>query len=232
MIKPPPSDGSEFHWLAVCFMIPSSPRVPDSLTDRDDESLAATLKGGHQEPLEVLYDRHSSVIFAICRQILRDEGEAEDTVQEVFMEAYGRISQFDVKKGRFKAWLMRIARNRAIDRKRHLESTGFYRSVSFNERSAPAGQPKPLTRFSGHEKTHFIGELLRVLTAEERAVIDLHVFGDLTLEETHSAIESSLSAVRHRYYGAMRKLRRESTRTQTVSTKGTKSRKENPDARS
>lgn len=213
-------------------MSPSSNRVPDSLTDRDDESLAAELKHGHQEALGVLFDRHCRIIFAISRRILRDDGEAEDTVQEVFMEAYRRISQFDAQRGSFKTWLMRNARNRAIDRKRHLQTTGFYRSISLDEGTIQGGSTRLPNRFTGHEMRHLLGELLRVLTAEERTVIDLHVFEDLTLDETQSAIQSSLSAVRHLYYGAMKKLRNESVRMQNSSTKDPKSPKGNPDASS
>jgi RNA polymerase sigma-70 factor (ECF subfamily) len=199
-------------------MIPSLHRAPDSLTDRNDETLASELQKGHEEALEVLFDRYSRLIFGLSRRILADEGEAEDTVQEVFMEVYRRISTFDPRKGSFKSWLMTSARHRAIDRRRHLQSTGFYQSVSLTDGKPPdSNWIKRLSRFSANEMRHFLGELLGALSVDERTVIDLHIFRDLTLEETHSALNSPLSAVRHLYYRAMKKLRAASTQTHTPS---------------
>lgn len=199
-------------------MIPSFHRATDSLTDRDDETLACELRKGHEEALDVLFDRYNRLVFGISNRILSDEGEAEDTVQEVFMEAYKRISQFDPHKGSFKSWLMWSARNRAIDRKRHLQATGFYQSVSLTDgKVSNSNWLKRLSKFSGNEMKHFLGELLGVLSTDERTVIDLHIFRTLTLEETSSAINSPLSAVRHLYYRAMNKMRAASAQTHAQS---------------
>ena len=190
------------------FMISPSHRANDVLLNLDDESLAAKLSMGHHQALAILFDRHSSAVFRLSKRILGDVGEAEDTVQEVFMEAYERISQFDPRKGTFRTWLIRKAFYRAIDRKRRLESNGFYQTLPIISAVATPNIDSPqLSRFSRDELRHLLSELLGILSDGERRVIELHLFRDLTLEETRQVVKASLSKVRHLYYGAMDKLR-------------------------
>jgi RNA polymerase sigma-70 factor (ECF subfamily) len=189
-------------------MTPVPDKANGALTDLDDERLATVLHEGRHDALTVLFNRHSKSVFRVCRRLLRDDGEAEETVQEVFMDVYRRISQFDPEKSSFRTWLMRIARFRAIDRKRHLQSSGVYRWVDIPDAALSTNHSNNhLGRFSPLELTYFVDQLLAVLSSKERQVIHLHLFRDLTLEETHEQLKSPLSAVRHLYYGAMKKLR-------------------------
>jgi RNA polymerase sigma-70 factor (ECF subfamily) len=188
-------------------MTPSLNRANDALNHLDDEQLAVELSRGRHEALSVLFERHSSTVFRISKRILGDDGEAEEIVQEVFMQAYKRITQFDATKASFRTWLLTNARCRAIDRKRSLQS-GVYRWVAMADSTLPNGHSsKQLPQFSRHELTHFVEQLLEVLSPKERRVIHLHLFRDLTLEETQKVLQEPLSAVRHLYYGAMKKLR-------------------------
>jgi RNA polymerase sigma-70 factor (ECF subfamily) len=189
-------------------MTPSPNRANDALTNFDDEHLAVELSRGRHEALSVLFERHSRTVFRMSKRILGDDGEAEETVQEVFMQAYKRISQFDATKASFRTWLLTNARCRAIDRKRSLQSNGVYRWVAMVDSAIPDGHSsKQLPRFSRHELTHFVEQLLEVLSPSERRVIHLHLYRDLTLEETQKELQAPLSAIRHLYYGAMKKLR-------------------------
>src|SRR5712692_7870455 len=65
-----------------------------------------------------LYDRHARVLFAVVCRIVRDEGEAEDVLQEAFLRVWQKAGTYDPVLGTPAAWLIRIARNRAIDRLR------------------------------------------------------------------------------------------------------------------
>jgi RNA polymerase sigma-70 factor (ECF subfamily) len=74
--------------------------------------------------MEAVYDRYSSVVYAVALRVLADTGKAEDVVQEVFMQLWRNPMRFDANRGSLGAWLAVIARNRAVDvlRKRHFES--------------------------------------------------------------------------------------------------------------
>jgi DNA-directed RNA polymerase specialized sigma subunit len=73
----------------------------DQLRALDDEELANKLANGCHDALTVLFERHSGLVFRIARRILRNDGEAEETVQQVFLNVYRSIDQFDCQKGSF-----------------------------------------------------------------------------------------------------------------------------------
>lgn len=74
--------------------------------------------------MAVLYDRYSSLVYAVGLRVLADIAAAEDVLQEVFMQVWRNPARFDTTRGSLGAWLAVIARNRAIDvlRRRHFES--------------------------------------------------------------------------------------------------------------
>lgn len=82
------------------------------------------LKTGDQGAMAQLYDRYSSVVYAIALRVLGDTGAAEDVLQEVFLQLWRNPSAFDAARGSLGSWLAVVTRNRAIDslRKRRPET--------------------------------------------------------------------------------------------------------------
>src|ERR1700728_5062956 len=125
--------------LAAGFLSPSRLRT---LTDED---LVAALRIGCNDALAVLFERHSPLVFRIARAILRDDGEAEETVQRVFLDVFKAVNQFNSDRGTFKTWLLQYAYHRSINRRQHLESNRFYSRDELNER-----MPAELFTGAGH----------------------------------------------------------------------------------
>jgi RNA polymerase sigma-70 factor (ECF subfamily) len=89
-----------------------------------DTAMLSAIRSGDEGAMAQLYDRYSSVVYAVALRVLADTAAAEDVLQEVFMQLWRTPGSFDASRGSLGPWLAVIARNRAIDvlRKRHPES--------------------------------------------------------------------------------------------------------------
>jgi RNA polymerase sigma-70 factor, ECF subfamily len=97
---------------------------PDQKAISTDADLTSAIRSGDQNAMAMVYDRYSSIVYAVALRVLADTGAAEDVLQEVFMQLWRNPGTFDSKRGSLGAWLAVITRNRAIDllRKRHPET--------------------------------------------------------------------------------------------------------------
>src|SRR4051812_39961196 len=89
------------------------------------------------DPLAVLFDRHYRLIFGVSHRILRDSGEAEDLMQEVFLELYRNARKFDPARGTVKNWILQCAIHRSINRLKYLRIRGHYDECSAHEAEEP-----------------------------------------------------------------------------------------------
>jgi len=174
-----------------------------------DEELAGELARERHDALTVLFERHSGLVFRIARRILRNDGEAEETVQQVFLNVYRSIGQFDPEKGTFKTWLLQFAYHRAINRREHLISKRFYDAEQLDEEwiEGNQGEVGKLLQQSPQETSHLINQLLIAIKPAQRTVIELTFFHGLTAEEIAERTGQTASVVRHNLYRGLKKLR-------------------------
>ena len=190
--------------LAVALLSPTRLR---SLTD---ENLMQALRMGCNDALAILFERHSALVFRIARAILRDDGEAEETVQRVFLDVFKAVNQFNSDRGSFKTWLLQYAYHRTINRRQHLESKRFYSRAELDEFA-----PAELFYSAGHllclppqEIACLVEQVLATLESQQRRVIELTYFDGLTAEEIARKTGDSASSVRHNLYRGLAKLRK------------------------
>src|ERR1700760_2624493 len=93
----------------------SQPRLGRWLSD---ESLAAHLQNGNSDALTLLFERHSPLVFGIARRILRNDAEAEDAVQQIFLDVFRSIHQFNSEKGKFRTWFLMFGYQRILNSRR------------------------------------------------------------------------------------------------------------------
>ena len=96
--------------LAALFLSPSR------LQMLSDEDLMAALRIGCNDAFAVLYERYSDFVFRIAREILHDDGEAQEMVEKVFMVIFRTVSQFDPDRGTFKTWLLQYFSEARLER--------------------------------------------------------------------------------------------------------------------
>lgn len=172
-----------------------------------DEELMAKLRAGEGDALAVLFDRYHRLVLSIALKIVRDAGEAEDVMQNVFLEIFRSVAQFDSSKGTTKTWLLQYAYHRAINRRQQLNSRHFYRQEDIASAETVGDTGSSIGKFSHHELQHLLGQGLATLNGQQRTVLELASFDGLSMHEIAAKTGESVSNVRHYYYRGLKKLR-------------------------
>jgi len=182
--------------------------TPVGLSDRArDRQLLARISKGDVEALRTIYQRHAPRAVAIAYRILRDRGEAEDVVQETFLELWRRSSQFDSDRGGAIAWVVTIARSRAIDRLRASGTAGrTIASASASEGLVPLALPLPSDEAEQRRNVARVGTALAELPDAQRETIELAYFEGLSQSEIAERTSTPLGTVKMRVKLAMAKL--------------------------
>jgi RNA polymerase sigma-70 factor, ECF subfamily len=187
-------------------------RIKNSLGDEDRADRAqmrrvvARAKAGERDALRDLYERYADNVFSYVRTIIHDEHEAEDVTQHVFTKLLTKIDRYEERSVPFAAWLLRIARNCAID---HVRGN---RAICYDEIPAVA---RSSSEDIAADRRHAIEDALRALPEGQRRVVVLrHVVG-LSPREIASQMGKSEGAVHTLHHRARRAMRTELLRRDT-----------------
>jgi RNA polymerase sigma-70 factor (ECF subfamily) len=179
------------------------------LQGASDLELVQQLISGNDDALAVIVDRYQRLVFSVALRIVKDEGEAEDLVQTVFVDIFKRAEQYDPSRGTLKMWLLQYAYSRSINRRHYLEQRQFYSQMEVDEVVGfgfSVGAHRS-DRLSTAEVSHLVGQALGSLTTKQQIAITLVYFQGLTLEEAAQKTGETLAAIRHHYYRGLMKLR-------------------------
>ena len=172
--------------------------------EAEDSVLVRRLARRDVQALRTLYDRHGGLAMAIALRVLGNRADAEELVQETFIEVWRRAADFDERRGTVGAWLSTIARTRAIDR---LRAAGSAARVSDAVASLPAAPiPSPADLASRNEAGATLRSGLATLPAEQRTAIELAYFEGLSQREIAERTGEPLGTVKTRVRLAMEKL--------------------------
>jgi len=170
---------------------------------KSDEQLARDLQAGIADALTELFRRHSGALLQATRRIVGSQSEAEDVVQQVFLDAFRAIRQFDPDKASFKTWLFMFGYHRAFNHRRAMVAARFFDSCPLDDSSPIA--------FPGHSQAELrvlVQQALGKLPARERRTIELIYFKGLTGTEAAAVTRESVRVVRHNLYRGLEKLRK------------------------
>jgi len=170
-----------------------------------DKDVLSRIASGDQQALKLLYGQVSDRAMAIALRVVKDRSEAEDVVQEAFVEVWKRAKQFDPTRGGAAAWVITIAKNRAIDRVRARGSSARTIQSVASEPAAPPA-PAPLEIAEQRRDRERVLDALGRLPAEQRRAVELAYFDGLTQSEIASEIKEPLGTVKTRIRLAMAKL--------------------------
>jgi RNA polymerase sigma-70 factor (ECF subfamily) len=176
---------------------------PAASVGDDEAPLFARAARGDATALRALYDRFAGRALAVALRLLGARPEAEEIVQETFVEVWRRAGEFDGARGGAASWITAIARNRAIDRLR-ARGASERRDLEVG-RDAPS-VPTPLEDVEQRLERERVTAALAELPPEQRTAIDLAYFHGLTQREIAERTGEPLGTVKTRVRLAMEKL--------------------------
>lgn len=162
--------------------------------------MASRIAGGDPLALQELYDRYARATFGFLIGSLDDRASAEDVQQQVFLDVWRSASTYDPARGSLLTWIMSIARNRAIDHKR--------RRIPIPSGNMPAEHgDATVDEAEVLAERWRVASLLDRLHAEEREVLRLRFYEDLTQAEISERMEMPLGTVKMRMVDGLERLR-------------------------
>ncbi len=176
-----------------------------------DEEVVARVLAGETALFEILMRRYNQRLYRISRVILRDDGEAEDVMQDAYVRAYEHLNQF-AGRAAFSTWLTRIAIHEALARKRRrgrmeeldaLPSNGD--AMSILKSSAPSPEAGTATA----EARELLEQAIDHLPEAYRTVVMLREVEEMSVAETAESMGVSDAVVKTRLHRAHAMLRKE-----------------------
>ncbi len=166
------------------------------LVGTNDQELIERLRRRDPDAMSDLYDRYSRVVYSVILRIVRNASVAEELVQESFLRAWNRGSDFDSTRGRIGPWLLTIARNRAID---YLRSTaGQQQATTFELVSSEKVSLFVNTedRMVDQEQARRIRAAFSQLNENQRQVLELAYFEGLSQSEMAEKLGQPLGTIK------------------------------------
>ena len=150
----------------------------------NDSTLIQQLKNKDEQALALLYDKYAGAIFSVIIKMIRDEGKAQNLLQDTFMTVWEKSEQYDENKGRFYTWVYRIAKNKTLNVIRKtdmlIQTDDF--SVYKNKEEAISIDPEYLE----------LNGALTTLEKHHKKAIELVYFKGLTHREAHTEMNVPL----------------------------------------
>ena len=168
------------------------------------ESVAA----GDDSALGRLYDRYAGLLVGLSRRILGSQEEAEDVLQEVFVQVWNQAKRYDRSRSSVSTWLVLITRSRSIDRLRTKQVIARTAQSAYEEDPKLDTSPEGMGNVLDHERRVRLRDELSKLPDEQRQIIELSFFEGMTQTEISSSTGVPLGTVKTRTLLAMKKLRK------------------------
>jgi RNA polymerase sigma-70 factor (ECF subfamily) len=168
-----------------------------------DEEIVARVRGGQPRLFELLMRRHNQRVYRAARAILRDDGEAEDVMQDAYVRAYGHLHEFEGR-ARFSTWLTRIAVHEALARARRGRRFQPLDQETQSMPTLPRSSPEQLA--SDHEVSAVLERAIDSLSDEFRAVFVLRAVEEMSGAETAECLGISEETVKTRLFRARARL--------------------------
>ena len=168
----------------------------------EDSALLSLVRNGDQAAVAALFDRYSGIVYSVALRVLRDPGQAEDVVQDIFVQLWRKPEAFISGRGTLGAWLVVVARNRAIDALRRRRPSDSTEDVILPSNTNLASEAE---RNSLMDKVRTI---MRNLPAEQKKSVEMAFFEGMSHTEIAAKTGDALGTVKTRIRLALITLRK------------------------
>ena len=170
--------------------------------------MAAMAAGNSRDALSAFYVQYASTVLALLTKMLGSRAEAEEITQEIFVELWRRAPQYDSSRGSVIAWVVTVARSRALDALRARTRRYEDRHLQFSERHAlgtDGGRPDVLVSSTRWHQA--LRQAFKRLSDDQRAVLELSYFVGMSHGQIAEALNLPVGTVKSRILLGMRALR-------------------------
>jgi RNA polymerase sigma-70 factor, ECF subfamily len=200
--------------MSTSFSAQTDAAAVSDLRTWSERQLIAAAKGGERAPFGELCERHMKRVFCVTRRIMPNREDAEDAVQDCFLNALVHLKGFDGR-SQFATWLTRIAINAALMK---LRKNRGVREVPVDEPNPsfePVAQrefrddaPDPEESCAARERREILNTAILRLRPRARRVVELHQLQEHSVRETAQILGISTAAVKTRMFHARAALHR------------------------
>lgn len=177
--------------------------VPD-----EDRQIVRRIAQGEQSALSELYDRFAGLLLALARRVLHNDQDAEEILQEVFLQVWNQAGRYDPERSSVSTWLVLITRSRSIDRLRSRQvkdrTLQNLKQENPERHTSPEGPGSVLWAQRRQRLRHEMQDL----PLEQRQILQLAFFKGMTQSEIATSTGIPLGTVKTRTLLAMKKLRK------------------------
>ena len=167
-----------------------------------DEPLIVRVRERDQQAMGEIFDRYATMVYSVAMRVLKDPAQAEDVMQEIFLQVWNHPDRFSQGRGSLGAWLAVVARNRAIDLLRKRRPTEDCEEVVLASGTNLASE---VERNAIMDKVRGI---LKDLPQEQQRSLELAFFEGLTHSEIAARTGDPLGTVKTRIRSALASLRK------------------------
>ena len=167
-----------------------------------DEPLIGRVQAKDQTAMGAIFDRYATMVYSVALRVLKDPGQAEDVMQEIFLQVWKQPDRFAQGRGSLGAWLAVVARNRSIDLLRQRRPTESCDEVVLESATNLASEVERNTMMIK------VRGVLRELPQEQQKSLELAFFQGLTHSEIAERTGDPLGTVKTRIRSALAALRK------------------------
>jgi len=177
--------------------------------DQDPAQIVAAMAAGDSGPaLNAFYQQYGSMVLALLMKMLGSRAEAEEILQEIFVELWRRASEYDHQRGSVVAWVVTIARCRALDALRARTRRHGDRQAEYSEGDILVTERvRPDVLVSSTRWHQALRQAFERLNPEQRAVLELSYFQGMSHGQIADTLGLPVGTVKSRILAGMRCMR-------------------------